>query len=161
MQALGLANEYSCHNSLLKPFVQRMAALAFVPSTFVRPAWLAIQQTAPTTIPRVDDLVEYFTDTWLNGSFPQSQWNYFNQHLPRTNNHVEGWHSKIAKIIIQISTLGSSSFNGKKRWLKPRYRHWGQELLLVLKSVAWKKRRKGSRRYLIVSMGVPSHWMTT
>ena len=76
-----------------------MAALAFCPSNFVRPAWLAIQQSALTAIPRVDELIEYFTDTWLNGNFPQSQWNYFNQHLPRTNNHVEGWHSRIKKII--------------------------------------------------------------
>ena len=84
---------------MVKPFVQKMAALAFCPSTFVRPAWLAIQQSAPTAIPRVDELIEYFTDTWLNGNFPQSQWNYFNQHLPRTNNHIEGWHSRIKKII--------------------------------------------------------------
>ena len=76
-----------------------MAALAFCSSIFVRLVWLAIHQSEPTSILRVDELIEYFSNTWLNGSFPQSQQNYFNQHLPRTNNHVEGWHSQIKKII--------------------------------------------------------------
>ncbi len=75
-----------------------MAALAFCPCTFVRPAWLAMMPSAPT-IPRVDELTDYFSGTWLNGSFPQSEWNYFSQHLPRTNNHVEGWHSRMSNII--------------------------------------------------------------
>ena len=28
--------------------------------------------SAPTNFPRVDELIEYFSDTWLDGSFPQS-----------------------------------------------------------------------------------------
>ena len=32
-------------------------------------------------------------------NFPPIHWNYFNQHQPRTNNHVEGWHSRMKKVI--------------------------------------------------------------
>ena len=30
---------------------------------------------------------------------PPIHWNYFNQHQPRTNNNVEGWHSRMKKVI--------------------------------------------------------------
>ena len=43
VQALGLATEYSSSSGELKAFVQKMAAVAFFPLTFVRPAWLAVQ----------------------------------------------------------------------------------------------------------------------
>jgi len=81
-----------------KAFVQMMASVAFCPLTYVRTAWLATQQGAPN-IPRVDELIKYFTATWLSGNFPPIHWNYFNQHQPRTNNHSEGWHSRMKKVI--------------------------------------------------------------
>ena len=56
VQALGLATEYRNPDGEVKPFVQLMASVAFCPLTYVRPAWLAIQQQAPN-IPRVDELV--------------------------------------------------------------------------------------------------------
>ena len=34
-----------------------------------------------------------------DGDFPPIHWNYFNQHQPRTNNNVEGWHSRMKKVI--------------------------------------------------------------
>ena len=75
-----------------------MASVAFCPLMYVRAAWLAIQQGDPN-IPRVDELIDYFTATWMNRNFPPIHWNYFNQHQPRTNNHVEGWHSRMKKVI--------------------------------------------------------------
>ncbi len=80
VQAMGLATEYRRPSGELKAFVQLLW-----PLTFVRTAWLAIQQDAPN-IPRVDEVVDYFTTTWINGNFPPIHWNYFNQHQPRTNN---------------------------------------------------------------------------
>ena len=74
-----------------------MAAIAFCPPSFVRPAWLAVQQEAPH-IPQVDSLVEYFDSTWVNGQFQFHQWNYFDFEGPRTNNYVEGWHSQLKKV---------------------------------------------------------------
>ena len=93
VQALGLATNYTDPQDLsLKHFVQKMAAIAFCPPAFVRPAWMSVQQEAPQ-IARVDELVTYFSNTWVSGSYQVRQWNYYKVDGPRTNNHVEGWHS--------------------------------------------------------------------
>ena len=41
---------------------------------------------------------EYFRKTWMRGQFPLPMWNYFSYDGPRTNNRLEGWHSKLKKI---------------------------------------------------------------
>ena len=74
-----------------------MTAISFSPLPFVRTTWLAVQQEAPQ-IPHVDVLVSYFDSTWMHEQFKRHQWNYFNVKGPRTNNHVEGWHSKLNKV---------------------------------------------------------------
>ena len=43
--------------------------------------------------------MSYFDQTWMNGQFSYHQWNYFNYIGPRTNNHVEGWHSRLSKVV--------------------------------------------------------------
>ena len=48
---------------------------------------------------RFMELVSYFDSTWMNGQFKHHQWNYFNFEGPHTNNHVEGWHSKLKKVV--------------------------------------------------------------
>ena len=98
VQSLGFADVYRSNDPTLKQFVQKMAAIAFCPPSFVRPAWLAVQQEAPQ-IPQVDSLVEYFDSTWVNGQFQFQQWNYFDFDGPRTNNYVEGWHSRLKKVV--------------------------------------------------------------
>ena len=135
-----------------------MAALAFCPSTFVRPVWLAIQQSALTAIPRVDELIEYFTDTWLNGNFQQSQWNYFNQHLPRTNNHVEGWHSRIKKIISKPhpNIYSWVEFSQREAVTKAKIQTLRLGATTRPQRRRVKKNRKESRHYLTASMGVLS-----
>ena len=40
VQSLGLADVYKSSDPTLKQFVQKMAAIAFCPPSFVRPAWL-------------------------------------------------------------------------------------------------------------------------
>ena len=53
-----------------------MASVAFCPLAYARTAWLAIQLGAPN-IPRVDELIDYFSATWINnGNFPPIHWNY-------------------------------------------------------------------------------------
>ena len=37
--------------------------------------------------------------TWVNGQYRISQCNYYDCHGPRTNNHVEGWNSRLKKIV--------------------------------------------------------------
>ena len=69
VQALGLATNYTDPQDLsLKHFVQKMAAIAFCPPAFVRPAWMSVQQEAPQ-IARVDELVTYFSNTWVSGNY--------------------------------------------------------------------------------------------
>ena len=36
---------------------------------------------------------------WVNGQFQFHQWNYFDFEGPRTNNYVEGWHSRLKKVV--------------------------------------------------------------
>ena len=38
------------------------------------------------------------TKTWPDGMFPVRMWNVYALEGPRTNNHVEGWHSKVRKL---------------------------------------------------------------
>ena len=53
----------------------------------------------PTVQPRVDELVAYFESTWISGQYRFRQWNYFDFQGPRTNNNVEGWHSRLKKVV--------------------------------------------------------------
>ena len=95
VQLLGLAEEYKAENQVLKRFVQKMAAVSFCPPAFVRPAWLAIQQEAPDLL-QGDQLVTYFDNTWLNGQFSSEAGTTL---TTRTNNHVEGWHSRLKNVV--------------------------------------------------------------
>ncbi len=98
VQAVGLQEHYKSSDKTLQHFVPNMAAIAFCPLTFVRPAWLAVQQEVPNK-PRADELVEYFNRTWVNGQFTFRQWNYFNFDGHRTNNDVEGWHARLKRVV--------------------------------------------------------------
>ena len=35
----------------------------------------------------------------MNGSYKLSQWNYYDYEGPQTNNHIEGWHTRLKKIV--------------------------------------------------------------
>ena len=56
-------------------------------------------ERAPQNIVRLDDFISYFESTWLVGSYPPSLWNVFETKSARTNNHIEGWHSKLKKVV--------------------------------------------------------------
>ena len=47
------------------------------------------------------ELVDYFTCTWVSGQFQVRQWNYYKVDGPRTNNYVEGWHSRLKKAVVK------------------------------------------------------------
>ncbi len=38
------------------------------------------------------------TEQWVEG-LPRVCWNHYNNDGPRTTNHVEGWHSKLNKLV--------------------------------------------------------------
>ena len=81
-------------------FLRRTAALAFVPVRYVRLAWQALKANAPDQ-PRMEEFIRYFEDTWLVGQFSLTQWNVFANSSFRTNNHVEGWHNRLKRVVVK------------------------------------------------------------
>ena len=65
VQALGLSGAYTSDASI-KCFIHKAAALSFVPPTFLRIAWAAIQADAPNK-PSIPEFIDYFDSTWMNG----------------------------------------------------------------------------------------------
>ena len=98
VQFLGLQTIYR-ENLELKSSIRKTAALAFVPRQYIRLTWQALKAEAPQNIIRLDDFISYFKSTWLVGSYPPSLWNVFETKSARTNNHIEGWHSKLKNVV--------------------------------------------------------------
>ena len=74
-------------------------ALAFVPPMFLRVAWRGLKGEAPV-FANQEEFFQYFQDTWIDGNFPVHMWNVHSLDGPHvhTNNHAEGWHSKVRKL---------------------------------------------------------------
>ena len=83
----------------LSRFLRRTAALAFVPKRFVRLAWHGVKVSKPTHLPRIDEFVDYFESTWITGIFTLQHWNVYENNSYRTNNHVEGWHDRLKRVV--------------------------------------------------------------
>ena len=80
--------------------VRRAAALPFVPPNQVHYVWMtALNEVAD----EVDRFKDYVTTTWVDDiedRFPIELWSqYDNIAGIRTNNHLEGWHSKLNRAI--------------------------------------------------------------
>ena len=58
-----------------------------------------MKASIPTHLPRVDEFVEYFEATWLVGNFTAQQWNVHGNNSYWTNNHTEGWHSRLKWVV--------------------------------------------------------------
>ena len=82
----------------VKKFIRKCIALAFVPIRFVRIAWQGLKAGHPA-IPRMDEFISYMEDTWIAGMSPINMWNVYQGTGPRTNNHLEGWHNCLKKIV--------------------------------------------------------------
>ena len=41
----------------------------------------------------------YFETTWIAGTFHTSEWNLYEIEGPRTNNHLEGWHNRLRRVV--------------------------------------------------------------
>ena len=73
--------------------------MAFLPIIAVRPAFVTMQADVLTQQNAVvRRLVNYYEDTWLDGDFPPRMWNV-HAAATRTNNAVEGWHSRLNRAI--------------------------------------------------------------
>ncbi|XP_054713761.1 uncharacterized protein LOC129223221 [Uloborus diversus] len=97
IQHIGLAAEYRDDEDIRK-FCKMCAALAYLPPHLVEDAWLFIMADAPKN-EKVDKFVDYFVTQWMvNAKVDIQVWNV-NDQKHRTNNAVEGWHSKLNHII--------------------------------------------------------------
>ena len=90
-QALGLQMEYR-NDDEAKQFLRTTAALAFVPTRFMRLAWQGIKFSTPAHLPRIEESVEYFETTWLVGNFPVQMWNVYKNEDYQTNKKISSSH---------------------------------------------------------------------
>ena len=74
-----------------------MIALAFVPPMFLRVAWRGLKGEAQI-FANLKEFFQYFQDAWIDGNFPVCMWKVHSLDGPYTNNHAEGWHSKVQKL---------------------------------------------------------------
>ena len=102
VQSLGLVEEYKEDGSI-RQFIQKSAAIAFVPSNFVRVAWDGLKTEIPDD-DKMKNYSDYFDQNWMNGQFKPHMWNYFAHSGPRTNNHLEGWHNRLKRIARKAHT---------------------------------------------------------
>ena len=96
VQLLGLVTHYE--DSVVRRIVRSLMGLAFVPRLIVRQTFTTIKAMNTTDLPAVEQLLDYFESTWINGTFPVSMWNMYKQEL-RTNNKVEGWHNSLNQAV--------------------------------------------------------------
>ena len=96
VQRLGLVEEYK-EDEFIRRFIQKSAAIAFVPPSFVRVSWNGLKAEMPDNS-KVQNYADYFDETWINGQFRPRMWNYYAHSGPRTNNHLEGWHNRMKRI---------------------------------------------------------------
>ena len=78
---------------------------AFLPVLTVRPAFLQISQS-PTylafiaTVPGLQDFVDYFEETYLQGQYQVPMWNVFTRPMDtRTNNSVENFNRQMNQAV--------------------------------------------------------------
>ena len=71
---------------------------AFVPVHFVYVAWDGVVQELEEN-DDLEDFKDYLESTWMRGHYPCIMWNFFSYDGPRTNNRLEGWHSRLKRIV--------------------------------------------------------------
>lgn len=72
-------------------------SIAFVPLDCINSGLAYLESIKPSNHAKqveIDDLLEYFNNTWIHGRFPPDLWNCYHKFSVRTTNHIEGWHRK-------------------------------------------------------------------
>ncbi|VDH91609.1 Hypothetical predicted protein [Mytilus galloprovincialis] len=92
VQDLGLKTTYSSRGVEYR-YIRTLMALPFLPHSDIRPAFNTLKERANSQ--ELKELVVYISSTWFEGRYwcPRT-WSIF-QHSIRTNNDVEGWHTRI------------------------------------------------------------------
>ena len=80
-------------------FISKLMAVGFLPLISVRPAIVTLEADPLVQLNAVlHALMVYYNARWLNRDFPPAMWNV-HAATTRTNNAVEGWHSRVNKAI--------------------------------------------------------------
>ena len=70
--------------------------------------WLGVAAEKPSaekpSVTRIEEVIDYFKCTWLNGQFRLTVWKMFMEDGPRTNNNLDRWHNKVKEITGKKST---------------------------------------------------------
>ena len=74
-----------------------MMALAFIPLNKLQAAYYYLVENKPPNDVLIDRFITYFFDEWMRDE--QFIWNHAETIGPRTNNFVEGFHSKLNKLL--------------------------------------------------------------
>jgi hypothetical protein len=102
VQRIGLAAEYrAVQNEQLRQWIRRICALPMIPLEELDGVWAQITLGAPN-IPAAAEMHNYVNTTWMDvgARFSRNIWNHFDRlDQSRTNNAMEGWHSKINKYV--------------------------------------------------------------
>ncbi|XP_046545931.1 uncharacterized protein LOC124256049 [Haliotis rubra] len=95
----GLSRDYM-NNPAVQAHVRRAAALPLLPLNQVQDAWFEVIEQSPDG-DRVAAFNDYVTSTWVedDAKFPAHIWNQHENTGPRSNNHLEGFHSGLKKRI--------------------------------------------------------------
>ena len=96
LQEVGLKSAYSkAKYEYLGRVVRGLLSLALVPLDRVGEGFGIVQDYANNVDPEIHDkvqqLIKYFYNTWMNGHYKIETWNFFAAHLQRTNNVSEGF----------------------------------------------------------------------
>lgn len=94
---IGLSREYALEDTLVKDWVRMIMGLTLLPAVFVPTAWDVLKtppySADPDVVTKMQLFSQYFQKTWMEGSFPVTLWNHFDNTGPRTTNIAEGWHN--------------------------------------------------------------------
>ena len=96
---IGLRTEYSTGQHSVKDWIRQIMGLTLLPVVFIPTAWNMLKKPPSVddrdVISKMESFSAYFQSTWLEGSFPPSLWNHFDNTGPRTTNLAEGWHNSL------------------------------------------------------------------
>jgi hypothetical protein len=96
VQSLGLVAHYK--TGISRKIIKSLMALPFIPRMWIQQTFTAITAMDNGQLPAVTELLEYFSNTWLNGQYPIAMWNVYRQYT-RTNNKLEGWHNSMNRAV--------------------------------------------------------------
>ena len=104
VQILGLKIPYGQSRSL-KKLIKKIMAIGYLPSALVRMNFFNLKQEQNTRrlilrFPGLRNWINYVENTYIGGNWAPRVWNVFDRNMSqRTNNNIEGYHSRLNKFV--------------------------------------------------------------